>query len=826
MSVISAVTGLHVSIAVAQTGLLVVAESTIEDQVTAIVEQLTWTQGPMHLVIVTGDQLGDATETLGEWYRDQASTAVVIPVIAEIDSRLPMHLRRLLARAAPGTRHLTSLVLVADWDLVTARAAIESAAKRGFDALVSSGAVVAPGAVYRLSAVNVTATRIARDGFDTPMSVTTFDAETIREQTPNGAADLFRDAPGLDVIGVGTSQPRPVIRGLLGQRILLLQDGVRFGNSRRAQDRGELPGLVDISRIERYEVVRGASSILYGSDAIGGVVNMIVEQPDWNAGNTVHGSLGYRYSTADKQSRPTGDVVATLGRFMIRGVGSFRRADPYSAPSGTYGEVTLPSPTRVEDTGVRDHSVEGYVGVQLARGHSAYARYERYEQKDAGFGFIEPEVFGEESRVQILFPRHEFHKMTVGYQGSDVRLPIADEIDVVGYWQQNDRQMLTNVLAPIGTTATLTVRSENYTELRTYGFRVEVGKHVAGKHKITYGTDFFRDRSINADTSTRTVEGFGPPSTTVRTSPRVPYARFASMGAFAQADLQMSPRLNTIVGLRYQYVRTNTDSTPGLPEPLVRSVDRTIVGAANVQYRITDGVSVVVSAGRGFRSANLVERFFAGPSPEGRGFWKNNPELEPETSWNVETGAKIRSSRVHASALVFRNTIDNGIALRATGDSVNGVVEFQNVNIDRLRFSGIELFAGVTIWRGLSASVGFTRLWTADLVDSTVFVGESYASKFTGSIRYADALGRFWAEYGVRHHGARDDVDLGNSVVGSVIPSFTVHHARVGMRVLRNHTLTLGIDNLTNTLYAEAPNVAFFRPEPRRNLVLSWRSEF
>ncbi len=794
----------------AQTGLLFVANAELRDRVEAVADQVPWRYGPKALALASPEQLASVDSTLVVWCRDTVAAVVIVPIAAGLDSRLTQQLRRMFEDPSDGTVLVASAVSLPTGEKGLLEVAVRAEAARGYEALVARGAVQGPTSVYRLSPVNVTATRTARDVFNTPMSVTVLGDEMIRERTPNGAADLFREVPGLDVIGVGTSQPRPVIRGLLGQRILLLQDGVRLGNSRREQDRSEAPTLVDISRVERYEVVRGASSILYGSDAIGGVVNMIVRRPDWTAGDGIRGAVGYRYSTADRQSRPTGELTGTIGQLAVRAAGSYRRADPYRAPTGSFGAVTLDSATRVEDTGVRDYTLEGYLGYRLTSSQTVYARYERYAQEEGGFGFVEPAALDSAlSRIQILFPNHDFDKITAGYEGTDLRLPVFNDINVVGYGP-----------------GTITTRSENYTDLKTYGFRIELGKWLGGKHRITYGADFFRDRSENTDTSTTTREGFGPTTVTGRGTPRVPFARFNSLGVFAQGDIEVTSRLHTVLGLRYQYVRTNTEPTPGVTDPLVRASDQTVVGAANVQYRIADAVHVVGSVGRAFRSPNLVERFFNGPSPEGRGWWTRNPTLQPETSWNIEGGVKVRSRRLHATAFLFRNSIRNGIAIRPTGDSVGGVAEFQNVNVDELRFSGIEVAAGVAVWNGVSLNGGFTRIWTGDLVDSTVFVGESYSSRLTASVRYTEPQGRVWAEYGLRRQGERDDVDLGNSPVGPVIPAFTVHFARAGVRLLRRYSLTVGVENLTNRLYAEAPNVAFFRPEPRRNLILSVRSEF
>src|SRR4029453_12539741 len=153
----------------------------------------------------------------------------------------------------------------------------------------------------------------------------------LQRRLSNTPVDAFRDLPGLDVTGVGTNQTRPTIRGLGGQRILLLEDGLRLNNSRRQQDFGELPVIAGLSGIDRVEVVRGPASVLYGTDAIGGVVNIITA--GLPAGkHAVPGWAGFRYSSADQQQMPSAGLEGKVGRFAFRASGAYRDTRSYEAP--------------------------------------------------------------------------------------------------------------------------------------------------------------------------------------------------------------------------------------------------------------------------------------------------------------------------------------------------------------------------------------------------------------------------------------------------------------------------------------------------------------
>lgn len=800
------------------TGLLLVTEAqdpTVIGAVRDMQHAVRWMCGPVAVAFVAGPPShAEGWEVAVDALRaGGARAAVVVPIGTR--NGAPPSLPEL-----PPVRTLelyrASAVPLADASEYGAIAAAASAALPS----TTPCSVANASRPVRLSAVNVTATRTERETFATPVPVTVFGTEEIRERQAAGLADLFRAAPGLDVEGVGTSQPRPVIRGIGGQRILLLEDGLRLNNSRREQRRSELPALVDVAGVERVEVVRGAASVLYGSDAIGGVVNYVTPPPIPLQGTSrPRGMLGYRYSSAGGDFEPYGTATGQIAGVGIRVGGSYREADPYRAPAGAFGDVTLDSAVRVEDTGVRDYSLRVTLGARVAERHGVFARYERYRGDDAGFGFVEPEAYDPgAARLRLFFPWQEFDRVTAGYEGTALGLPVADRVSVLTYRQTNERLFATDVFQALGPPgASLTVHSESRTDIGTYGFRVEVSKLAADNHLLVYGVDLFRDRSENTDTSTTTVEGFGPPQVSGRGSPRVPYATYRSVGAFVQDEMRFAERLRAVVGVRYQDVFTETLPTPGNTEPPSDATDRTVVGATSVQYRILPVLSVVGTAGRAFRSPNLVERFFSGSSPEGRGYWIRNTDLRAETSFNTEIGVRFRTPRLRAEVWAFRNVIHDGIRVVPTGDSTNGVAVYRNVNVDELRYYGAEVAGEAQVAAGLSIAGTFAWLTGSSPTDSTLDVVLGYGLRATGTLRYTDLGGRLWAEYAVRYSGARKDEFVDNPV-GPDIPAFVVHDVRGGVTVA-GQRLTVAVRNLTNALYAESANVGFFRPEPGRHVV-------
>ncbi|HEY8164217.1 MAG TPA: TonB-dependent receptor [Gemmatimonadaceae bacterium] len=671
--------------------------------------------------------------------------------------------------------------------------------------------------------------------FRTPSPVIVVDSARIHATLANGAAELLRESPGLDITGTGANQGRPVIRGQRGQRILLLEDGIRVNNTRRQQDFGEIPALVSLDAIDRIEVVRGPASVLYGTDAIGGVINLLSVQPRYgSAGNAINGHLSYRYSTSDRQQRPSGAIIGQIGKFGFSAAGSLRDAKAYEAPAGRFGDVRLTNDTRVMDTGVRDESFVIESGYGFSEHQSLAVKLSRYVADDAGFGFVDNAALGTTSQptIQIRYPDQTYEKLTLRYRGTRLNLPFADRAEVTGYSSDNDRSLTLGVFVPFGAGAPegagVRVDSRNFTDVGTIGLRAEAAKTV-GRHMLTYGVDFFRDRSNNTDSSVTTVLGFGPPHPQVNDTATTPNARFRSAGVFAQDELQLTERLSAVLGARWQTVTAGTRLTPRITTPLVSATDRTAVGAANLLYRLTEHVNLVASVGRAFRSPNLVERFFKGATPEGSGYQLPNASLKPEQSVDVDLGAKIGTERLYAEAFVFRNEVHDGIRIAPTGAKVGPFNAFQNVNVDKLRDQGAEVLVQGEL-ANFTGGISYSTYSSKNVLEPENPVGDTYSSKVTGSLGWRAPSGRFWSEYAVRMNGERKDVDLGPSPVGAVLPGFNVHSVRAGARLFNlgslSNSVTVVVNNLTNSLYSEFPNASFFRPEPGRSLAVSWTGSF
>ncbi len=681
--------------------------------------------------------------------------------------------------------------------------------------------------VYELAPLVVTATRTPRSVFLTPSPVSVLGRDRLQEMGVANIADAFVELPGLDVNGTGSNQRRPTIRGHRGQRILLMEDGTRLNNSRRQQDFGELPALVDPASIDRVEIVRGPGSVLYGSDAIGGVVNMVTREPSRDGW---HGSLGYRYGSEGVQNGGRLSLEGRGDEWSLLASGALREGGSFAAPSGSFGDIDLGGDTMVRDTGIQDEGYSLRGGFDVAENVNLWSKFERYHADTAGFGYVDPNDYApEQPFVRILYPEQRFAKFTSGVSATSLDRKVADRVEAVGWYQDNERRFNLNVVVPIGPGAQVDQKTFNFTDLETFGGRAEAAKGIGSNHLFTYGFDIFRDHSRNTDSSYSVVTGFGPPQEETSNRPQVPNATYRSMGLFAQDEWSIGSRTTLVLGARGQQVNAETHTTPNLDEPKVESDDEAIVGSANGLFRITNNLAAIGSVGRAFRSPNLVERFFDGPTPEGFGYQQRNLNLDPETSFDTNVGLRYRNSRMRLEGFVFRTVISDGIRIAATGDSVGGLAAYQNVNVDELVHKGAELSGESRIVAGLSAGANWSYIDAENQADGSP-VGEGYESKVDGWVGWRDARERFWAELHARHIGERDDLELAANPVGDTLPAFTVMALRTGARIgtFANTEQRVGfaVENLTDELYAEFSNVSFFRPEPRRQFVVTWETRF
>ncbi len=720
----------------------------------------------------------------------------------------------------------------------------------------------------------VTPTGREVDSFAVPNSVSVI--EEIEDRPVNTAADLLLTEPGVDVNGVGANQTRPIIRGQRGQRVLFLEDGLLVNNPRRQADFGEITGVVDLDRVRAVEVVRGPASVLYGSGAIGGVLNLITHQPP-TGGGALTGSLGLRASSADDQRKASANIAGSSERWSYRLDASSRDASDYDAPAGRFGQVTLDDDTRVFDSGVDDDTVSGALLFQASDRQTVSLRSSRYRAGETGFGFVDPALIEpnfDGTKTRIFYPYQDFDRHTLRWSGAGFEGGPASTFDLNVYRQSNERELAFDADINIGPIfggappSSIEIDTLNFTDLDTLGARGIATRGFGTSNLLTYGFDYTDDDLLNTDRADTVITfrfpfppsviGVIPGFTCVDfvppfecqfldqdSVPNTPNARHQSRGLFAQDEIWATKRLKLVAGARYQEVETRAQPTAGLDVAGLDFDDQQVVGALNVLYAVSDSLHLNATYGTAFRSPNIVERLFNGITPEGSGFQLLNPALESETSKDFDFGVKFRKRNGHFEAAYFRNRINNGIiqhflrpeeiaalpaGLRETIERARLSFVVQQRNVDRTEIDGVELAAGYRLDNGISFGGNYTHLNSQRIDSSNPPTGDTPSDKANLYVRYEPQRRRWVVEYRLRHNGEQNAVlEPGDPVpvVGEKLPAFTVHSlsgfATVAESGRLSHRLGVVIDNLTDELYAEFTNIGSFRPQIGRNVIVSYR---
>lgn len=706
----------------------------------------------------------------------------------------------------------------------------------------------------------VTATGTEKNTFSISTPVSVIDESTIERRQAQNAAELLRDAPGVDVNGVGPNQGRPIIRGQRGLRVLFLEDGLRLNNPRRQTDFGEITGLVALEDVARAEVVRGPASVLYGTDAIGGVLNLVTKTPALGDGFRAGATVGWR--GAGDQVFGAATLAGRHDRLSYRLNYGRRDGDDYDAPSGSFGEIDLAERTTVVDTGLEDENGSALFGFDPNASHQLALRWTRYRAEQTGFGFVEPDAYGvtEPFRIRILYPYQEFDRMSLRWEGAGLELPVADSVRLQVYGQRNERRLVNDIdidigpLFPGAPNSSVASDTNNFTELETLGLRADAMRGLGTSQLVTWGVEGYRDESRNTDSSvTVTTLRFPfPPfrvvDTATDTVANAPNATNESVSLFAQDEWFASSRLTVTGGLRWQRVATRAEATPGWDTAGLDFDDDAVVGSLSAVWGLTDTLRLVAGVGTAFRAPSLIERLFNGPTPEGAGYQLLNPELESERSEAIDLGLKYLSGRAFGELVVFRNEIHDGVIqsfyspaeIAALPQSVRDAIAasgadfvVQQRNADRLRYEGVELVGGWRSTAGLVLEGSYTYL-DGERIDSTnPPTGDQASDRLTAAVRYEPRSNRWWAEYRLRwqdRQRANIDPDEPVPPVGAFLPSFTTHQIGAGFTVFergnQRHGVQLLVDNVTDELYAEASNTTFFRPQPGREVSLTWRSAF
>ena len=648
----------------------------------------------------------------------------------------------------------------------------------------------------------VTASRREQASATTPAPIRVIDAASIETQQPEKIADLFKELPGVQITGEGPFRGIPIIRGLDSNRILILVDGQRLNNARESTDfAGIQPALVDMSQVERVEVLSGPASVQYGSDAIGGVINIITKKPDLGADQfTISGDLQYGYgSTADSQ-RGQVAVTGTGTGFSFNVIGSWEEYGNYTAADGASESEQFGSyvndDNEVYNSGMEQTSFQG--GLRFATGDTGVFRVnaEAVRTKDIGFPGFDPS-----SGIDIYFPNFDRDKIGLGWESGP--LWGLDDIIVTTYYQQVDKQSVRNFAFGF-----FFSNNTSRSLIDTLGLNLQGVKNT-GRHHLVFGLDFYRD---TVDDTTVAENNFGSSNEVA-----VPDGTQTGLGVFIEDSISLSDKVTLKAGLRGDTFDFKSDDDPDYAGELFNVTDSDLSGNLGLTWALTDNVTYTALVGRGFRSPNLQERSFTGLATTGDTFIIQNPNLKSERALNWETGFKVRYDHYTGGLSVYYNDLTNFISTEFLGpdpDTGLELAQFQNIEDAYIWGVEVDLETIFANWWTAFASVNYSegQNQTKDQP-----LGLISPFKVTLGVRYQRP--NWWAE--ARTRIVADQEKVPDGIDRS--PGFTVYDLRAGYDFTMGLGLIAAVENITDKLYAETYNN---RPEPGRNLRLAAKYRF
>ncbi|MGA9572362.1 MAG: TonB-dependent receptor [Lysobacterales bacterium] len=541
-----------------------------------------------------------------------------------------------------------------------------------------------------LEHVQVTATRRQERDFDISAAVTGIDEESVLELAPDVIAEMVRGQPGTFFQQTTPGQGVPIIRGLKGSQVLHLVDGMRLNNAFFRSAPNQYLGLVDSFAARRMEIVRGAQGTLYGADAMGGVVNILTPEPDYDGTDWQQDSRLY----ASHDSVDDGWVLNARTQGGKQGwgfTGGATYQDHGSRKSGS-GEKLVPSAFRSKAADLKFIIPGGErSSLMLAAQVMEQPNTPRYDSLAPGFGEQEPS--SEQARFKPN--RRSFLHARYRYDG---RSEWFDQVET-----NYARQVITDDRLAQDYASPEIVTENNRSTLD--GLTMQIISNFDSGISLVWGAEYYTD-AIDSNRFTQ-LEGSD-------TQTEVP-GRFPDGSSMDSAALYLSgewintDRFSLNAGLRYSWfdIRLPADDNHGA----VRLEPSDLTGDIHAVYTLNEGLKLVSNVGHGFRPPNIFDLSALGPRPGNR-FNIANTDLGSETVWSYDLGLKAETGKLEMEVFVFYLDYSDKITSVYTGDTTgDGRLVVRSENVNNVDIYGIEssLYWAVSAALRLFAVANYTR---------------------------------------------------------------------------------------------------------------------
>jgi len=485
--------------------------------------------------------------------------------------------------------------------------------------------------------VVITGTPTSSNNKQNSTAVSTMNREDLLKPSNNLIDAIAKQMPGVSQITTGPAISKPVIRGLSYNRVVTLDDGVK----QQGQQFGDEHGIeIDQFKVDRVEVLKGAASLLYGSDALGGVVNML--EPLTPPEGEVRGELVSNYAS---NNGLTGNSLMLTGNengFVWRGRGSYKNAYSFKTPTGYF-----------PNSGFNETDLNGMLGLNKSWGYS-HLTFSSFKNN---IGFYDPQFNAAGQYVNdggIAFTDKDYKSRTIDFPRQDIRhykialdnnfvLPSGSLKVNLGY-QKNQRRELEGADPSLFFDLNTFSTDVKYYLNSTRGWEPVFGLSADDGHSVNKGTEYL-----------------------------IPDYDTYGVGAFAYAKKTWNN--NTFnAGLRYDY-RDNKgkglmDNGTAVFTPFDNSSSSFSV-ATGYTHQFNDQLNFKANAGTAFRAPNTAELGSNGVHEGTFRYEVGTPGLSPERSYQTDATLQFDNNIISASVGIYNNYIHNFIyAANTKGDNI------------------------------------------------------------------------------------------------------------------------------------------------------------
>ncbi|MBN8524155.1 MAG: TonB-dependent receptor [Planctomycetes bacterium] len=510
----------------------------------------------------------------------------------------------------------------------------------------------------------VTATRGEQALLDVPLAVTTVTEAELRRRGDGSIASFFTDIPGVDIVDVAIAgSGRLSIRGEAGSRCLVLIDGEKVVENKSMDG---APLLIDPASISRVEVVKGPNSVLYGSEALGGVVNFITHaqesrQPGFSgsADATYYSaSQGFGYSMR----------LAHVGETWYQTIGGSIANHGDRMAGGDAG--------RIDDTDYTQWATNASIGRRTADSDISLVA-DWFEGDFSVADYADDEIV-----IGLDLPTWSRGKMSLRGRWDDLG-PVVSTLRTSAYAQVSEK-VFDNNMVIIPMSMNLDIHTEN--QQPCFGGQIQVDVTPGGSHLLIYGIEARRDL-LDATSQRTTTNFFGTITTTTSIT-----AHQDSAAAYAQDEFDLLDDLTITVGARASLVRSGVDSSDDPLVPIADGSDANAVGSLAGVYRLSEYASLRASIAQGYAYPTL-DKLYIGTSHGSSSHVYPNPQLKSERSVSMETGLRLDDGQSVLDLTIFHAQASDYISTVPLGSGPDRIY----INADSAVTTGVEVSASHTI---------------------------------------------------------------------------------------------------------------------------------